>query len=414
MTLTAHRITALRRRLWRVAALAAAATAGFAQTDLSSQEIIRAREEKQSQLAPDEAPEGERRFVAIKNSRTLRTFFGNSDGVRLGFGNLVPGAGFSIGPDWSRGELLDGRLWLSASGRASTRQYYFGEFRASLPELFAGYGFLDFRTTHRNYGQMPYFGPGPRTRKGERTNYRLEDTEVELRPGLRPFRRVQVGAIGSFLGVNVGPGTTDRFPSTEAIFPPSLTPGIDRQGSFWRTGVFAIYDGRRGGTEPTGGMRYAAEYTRLSDRSFGVYSHGRFDADIQHYIPFFNERRIIALHAHTTLTDARRGQTVPFYLQPVVGGAETLRGFRPFRFYDNNAFWMNGEYRWETSLGLDMAIFADGGKVFPEWGQLNFSRLEGSFGIGFRAKMRRDLVMRVDIGASREGVQAWFRFNNVF
>ena len=53
---------------------------------------------------------------------------------------------------------------------------------------------------------------------------------------------------------------------------------------------------------------------------------------------------------------------MPFYQQPTLGGPDALRGFRPFRFYDNNAVLVQGEYRWEASRSLDVALFADGGK----------------------------------------------------
>jgi outer membrane protein assembly factor BamA len=103
-------------------------------------------------------------------------------------------------------------------------------------------------------------------------------------------------------------------------------------------------------------------------------------------------------------------------LQPSLGAADDLRGFRPFRFYGNNNFVMNAEWRWEILSGVDGALFVDAGKVFDRTGQLNFSRLEKSYGGGirFRAPMTGALVMRVDVAASREGVQFWFVFNDVF
>ena len=63
---------------------------------------------------------------------------------------------------------------------------------------------------------------------------------------------------------------------------------------------------------------------------------------------------------------------------------------------------------------LDMALFADGGKVFPRRGQLNFSHLEGDGGIGFRFNIRGRQFLRLDIAKSREGFQVWVKFNDVF
>jgi outer membrane protein assembly factor BamA len=138
------------------------------------------------------------------------------------------------------------------------------------------------------------------------------------------------------------------------------------------------------------------------------------DAEIQQYFGFFNKTRVVALRAKTTLTTPGRGQVVPFYLQPTVGGSEDLRGFRSFRFYDNNSFVLNGEYRWHVMSLLDMALFADAGKVFPRRGQLNFSNMEVDGGMGFRFNVKGQPFVRFDIAGSTEGVQVWFKFNPLF
>ena len=46
---------------------------------------------------------------------------------------------------------------------------------------------------------------------------------------------------------------------------------------------------------------------------------------------------MIALHGASSLTDFQNNQKVPFYLQPTLGGPDSLRGFRYGRFYGNNS-----------------------------------------------------------------------------
>jgi outer membrane protein assembly factor BamA len=101
-------------------------------------------------------------------------------------------------------------------------------------------------------------------------------------------------------------------------------------------------------------------------------------------------------------------------MQPVLGGSEDLRGFRSFRFYDNNSLIMNGEYRWHVVNTISMALFADAGKVFTRRGQLNFSNLEADGGIGFRFNIRGRQFLRVDVAKGREGFRFWLKFNDVF
>ena len=82
--------------------------------------------------------------------------------------------------------------------------------------------------------------------------------------------------------------------------------------------------------------------------------------------------------------------------------------------YADNLLVMNAEYRYEIFAGLDMAVFADAGKVFMTKSKLNFSDLEGSWGVGMRFNARNAVFLRLDAGFSHEGFQVWVKFNNVF
>jgi hypothetical protein len=101
-------------------------------------------------------------------------------------------------------------------------------------------------------------------------------------------------------------------------------------------------------------------------------------------------------------------------MQPVLGEAADFRGYRPYRYRDNNLLLFNAEYRWEVSTGFDVALFGDSGRVFEKARQINLSHLKNSAGFGFRFKNRETVVMRVDTGFSREGWQLWLRLGNVF
>jgi outer membrane translocation and assembly module TamA len=55
--------------------------------------------------------------------------------------------------------------------------------------------------------------------------------------------------------------------------------------------------------------------------------------------------------------------------------------------------------------GLEVAAFVDAGKTVSEKGQVDFSGLNYSGGIGFRARLNDAIVLRFDIARSREGVR---------
>jgi len=101
-------------------------------------------------------------------------------------------------------------------------------------------------------------------------------------------------------------------------------------------------------------------------------------------------------------------------LQPTLGGPDTLRGFRAYRFYGDNSVMVNAEYRWDLSPILGMVAFADGGKVFDRWEQWNLHGIESDVGFGLRVKNRSKVAFSLDTGFSHEGFQLWFRVNNLF
>ena len=386
----------------------------LAQLDLREDEVNAERNRKAQSLTPDEPSALEKRLEDVRETSFLNRITARIEGLRIKFGGLVSGSGFAVGPQYSRPDLWRGRVSLRTSARGSIKRYYQVDFGLSLPKLAGNKAFVDLYSAHRDYPRMQYYGPGPRSRKTGRSDFRLEETLVEVRPGVKPLPHLKTGLIGGFQAFNVGPGTDHRFVSSERIYSAPATPGIDRQTSFLQGGAFVQYDYRNLPGEPTRGGNYLAQYTVFSDRDLHLHAFNRWDLEVQQYIPFFNDKRVIALRARSSLTGAHRGQVVPFYLQPVLGGSETLRGFRPFRFYDDNAVLLNGEYRWEVFSGLDMALFADGGKVFHRRAEWNLHDLQASFGIGMRFNVRDSVFLRIDAGLSHEGFQIWFKFNNVF
>jgi outer membrane protein insertion porin family len=108
------------------------------------------------------------------------------------------------------------------------------------------------------------------------------------------------------------------------------------------------------------------------------------------------------------------GEPIPFYMQPALGGSEDLRGYRPFRFRDENLFTMTAEYRWEVFSGLDMAVFTDAGRVYAHRSDFSVRHLETDAGFGFRFNARNQTFLRLDVGFSHEGFQVWVKFGDVF
>jgi hypothetical protein len=380
-------------------------------------EMEAARQRKASTVQPETNSRLEQRLLWVQEKRVLERFTGGIGGWRLKLGGLAAGGGFAVGPEYVRNDLQEGQVQVRAAAQLSFNGFQKFDAELTLPKLLAKRAALNVYGVHHNYPQLQYYGPGPDSRKGNRTNYRLEDTALDVTFGVQPIPRLPeltVGASTGYLWNNVGPGTNKQWASTEKVFTPAQAIGLDQQSDFFRYGGHAQFDWRDNPGGPRRGGYYLAQISRYEDRKRKLHDFTRLDLELQKYLPFFNERRVIALRARTTLTDTRAGQSVPFYLQPTLGGPDTLRGYRPFRFADNNSLLLSAEYRYEVFSGLDMAIFADAGKVTARRGQINFKNLESSVGFGFRFNARNKVFMRVETAFSHEGFQVIVRFNPVF
>lgn len=389
------------------------AAMGSAQEQTRAAQIEQIRDAKAAALRPEEVSKTEGALRDFKDMNYMEKLAAGFHSFRPKLGNMVTGGGFAIGPEVFRDDLFDSRVSARASAQWSTRGYQKYEAELLAPSLAAGRLALNTIASYRNYRGVQYHGRGPDAPR-TRTNYLLEDTTIDGIASYRPGRWLRLGSSLGGLWVNVGPGRDSRFVSSDRVFTPEQSPGIDRQTNFLRYGTFAQFDYRNDPLGPKAGGNYIMQFSWFKDRKLDLHNFRRLDVDLQQYIPFFNKTRIIALRARTILTDSDSGNTVPFYLQPFLGGSDDLRGFRPFRFSDRNLLLMNAEYRWEIFAGMDAAIFVDSGKVFARRGQLNFRDLEGSAGFGFRFNVRNATFLRMDFGFSHEGFQVWFKFNDVF
>ena len=376
-------------------------------------EIIAERQAKAVSSGSEVNSRLEQRLLFVKEQKILERISAGVGGLRLKLGGVATGGGFALGPEYLL-QNEDGRFQFRAAAQTSTKlfQRYEAEFDTTPFE--SDRIFLKFHAVHHNYPELQYYGPGPDSSKTGRSNYRLQDTAVDGDVGVRLTRHLSlVGGTGYVLN-DIGPGGSSKLISTEQQFGPIQAPGIDRQADFLRYGGYLQFDYRDRPGGPRRGGNYTLQFNRFADRTLRRHDFNRLDLELQQYIPLFNQRRVIALRARTTLTGTQQGQSVPFYMQPILGGSESLRGYRAYRFRDNNLLLINVEYRYEIFSGLDMAIFADAGKVAPRRGLINFRNLESTVGFGLRFNVRNNVFMRVDTGFSQEGFQVWLKFNDIF
>ncbi len=330
-------------------------------------------------------------------------------------GGLPTGSGFALGTSYALPETDRPHPELRGVAVWSTRGYQLygiqvgrldnGERGAS--------AFADL--AYRYAPQEDFFGLGPDSRVGDRSDFLLEQASYEGVVGYRFASWLKTTLSGGFLQVNTGPGTDRRFPDTGRIFSENTAPGLAAQPDFLRLRYDVVAEYRdTPGNAHRGGM-VAAAFSRLHDRGTGSYSFNRLEVDARQYVPLGSTAvRVLALRFYASSDQPDSGASVPFYFQETLGGGDALRGFREYRFRDRNLFFASGEYRWEPVRAVELVLFYDAGKVFSRRSEFGFDRLRKSAGAGIRFKTQRSVVLRIDAARSSEGTRVYFKFGPSF
>jgi hemolysin activation/secretion protein len=100
---------------------------------------------------------------------------------------------------------------------------------------------------------------------------------------------------------------------------------------------------------------------------------------------------------------------------PSLGGKDTLRGFRNYRFRGPHSLLLQAEYRWEIWSALEGALFYDAGKVVFARRDLTLKGLEHAYGFGFRFNTDSAVIVRFDAAfGSRDGKRLHMALGGVF
>jgi outer membrane protein assembly factor BamA len=197
----------------------------------------------------------------------------------------------------------------------------------------------------------------------------------------------------------------------ESVFHPSEFSGLVFGSAYLETGGFFELKPPNNAGSPLEGNWASLQWSQFISQTPGITSFSRTDVQLQRSELFLNQQRAVVLRTRAVLTSPK-SRSVPFYLQPELGGPDNLRGFRGRRFYDNNLFSATAEYQWQIMSEVSLALFADVGKVFPRWNDWSLQHMEHSFGAGIRFGPTGVGGGRIDLAASREGVQFWVVFAN--
>jgi hypothetical protein len=380
------------------------------------EEIEQARRDKQARLWPErESPLVDQ--VNQLMERGLLDGFESGKGAngwQIILGGMRSGQGMSAGVGYRRSDFWRERIDWRLTARATPQLATMLDFEMDSKFLRTERSFLKFYGKYESSPQMDYYGQGMGSQMDDRSSYRLEDISFDFNAGVEIFKDFRAGITGGVLGVHTGSGKRSGFPSTDEIFDSETAPGLGEDTTYVRWGGFLYYDWRdyRGG--PKSGGVYGVRFRQSSDRELMKYSFKQTELEFQQYSPYFNKTRTIAMRLAVVLSFPTEGDFVPIYSQPTIGGNDNLRGFDRYRFYDNHSILVSVEHRWYAFSGLDMALFADGGKVVGRKADIDFTDLKYSGGIGFRARIRNAVVMRVDFAYGSEGFRFMWTFSDIY
>ena len=335
---------------------------------------------------------------------------GPAPAVQAPFGGMGDGVGITGGLIFSR------PFWktdVTAAARVSSRLYqdYFLGINKNFGKVQTG-----FEASNRVLPQQDFFGEGPDSLERNRSDFYLQEDAVgwstsAALSGLQFRHAVRLRRL------DVREGTDPWLPSTQSLFPESEVDG-GYTDTDWLTNEFGVMiDRRDDAMDPRSGAAVDVSFTvnngiRHTESNYATLR-------VLNYLYFpFSERLEHVLAVRSELVDNTSGDSIPFYVQPTLGGSTTLRGFREYRFRDRDGLALTAEYRyriWRHSgnnrpYNIDAVVFGDAGQVYPDiFHDIDDRRLHTAAGIGLRFHSNV-LNVRISTGRSSEGARFWLRF----
>ena len=267
--------------------------------------------------------------------------------------------------------------------------------------------FLELTTQYRSRPREDFFGLGGASLETGRTEFMLQDRTVGVALGTEISKNTRFDFSVGHLNTNIFAGKGSRFASTDEVFPD--LPGLDRGSSLVRYGFSAKHTKLDNPFDPKKGYQLQARFFKVDSLNSENFDFFEYGVVADSYLSL-GGARTLAMRLVADFRHERNGGQIPFYLMPSLGGGESMRGYRPFRFRDDNAIVLTLEYRYPTAQFLDFVIFTDQGQVAPERGDFSLGGFRGSYGVGMRMKNLTGVAMRFDVARSREDTRYYFTF----
>ena len=390
--------------------------AGAAPSQTRTEVIDKERAEKLAELWP----ERQNAMVDLVNGwaeRGLKEGLDSgkgSNGLQFPLGGMRAAQGMSYGIGYRRSDFFRDHLGYRATARGSIGGAYMLDFNVDFQGTQAERTHLRWYSKYEHSPHIDFFGIGNDTTNSRRASYLFNDFSSDFDAAIAPARSLRVGFTGGYYEAQTAASGKAGLPPIDELYPPEQLTGFDNDTRYTRIGAFAYLDSRDSQTGPRQGRFLGFRYREYWDIDQGDFAFRQTEYEFQQYIPYFNRSRVVALNAAVTLSFPKGDNSLPIYLQPMLGGSDELRGFVPYRFRDYHALSLSAEHRWHAFSVLDMAVFADAGKVVALKKDMVPTDLHYSGGLGFRFRLHSAIVTRVDLAGSTEGFRVICTFSDIF
>ncbi len=215
-----------------------------------------------------------------------------------------------------------------------------------------------------------------------------------------------------FVGLKLDLNYSDNSDVTGDLLTPS-TPGY---AGGWANGIgpAVAFDTRDNISYPSKGWFISASLLWYFSNSIGDYGFSNYNVDVRKYFSIKEDKMVLAAQAYMNITD---GNT-PFYKLSSLGGKHFLRGIpSPLKYINNNAWYVQTEYRQYIWWRVGAVAFIGTGRAFNTFNDQLFKELHVAGGAGLRFKVLPDdgLNLRLDFGMTNRGDNAiYFTLREAF
>lgn len=371
-------------------------------------EIAKTQEEKEQQAEPYRPNRLETFLSQVEQGKWI---FGVPRGWYFGTGSVYPGGGFTAGGGYRHYIGYDS--YVDANVLLSRRAYKKVGITGFTPNHFKSRVDLKGSIVWLDATQVAFYGLGDATEKADLANFRINRAYVEGAATVRPFKWIGLGFEGGVDDYTQKPGQGPS-PSIEEVYTRESAPLLGDDPLYLRGEVSATAYWQRTPSYSRRGGMYTLAYEEFNPIRGNGGTFGFLRTELVQHVPIHRETWVVSLSSASE-SIVRKSDVVPYFLMPSLGGGSSLRGYATDRLRDRHTLLLSGELRWfPNRLGLDMALFMDGGTVAPFRSELVHNDFKIDYGVGIRFHSPTATVMRMDVAYGSEGLRFVFAGGPVF